>query len=164
MQEDRSIDINADSLRAILGEFATGVLVMTARRESEPLGITVNSFTSVSLDPPLVLCCLANDSHTAMEIAKQEEFAFNVVASGAEAVARHFARRGAKPFTDMSTRPGLHGSPLLFETSTAALECANHETIEAGDHTIVIGRVVAIHKFPQTQPLIFVRGEYRTVQ
>jgi len=131
-------------LRRALGAFATGVTIVTAMdaETGEPVGFTANSFTSVSLDPPLLLVCLAHTAASYRIFCASDGFAVNVLSAEQEAVARIFATRGADKFGAVSWTPGLHGAPLI-DGSLARFDCAMHERVAAGDHDILMGLVLA---------------------
>ncbi|MDT8344863.1 MAG: flavin reductase family protein [Thermohalobaculum sp.] len=134
-------------LRHALGAFATGVTIVTAmeRGTGEPVGFTANSFTSVSLDPPLLLVCLAHTAASYRIFCASDGFAVNVLAADQEGVARVFATRGADKFGTVSWAPGLHGAPLI-EGTLARFDCAMHQRVAAGDHDILMGRVLAFSR------------------
>ncbi len=143
--------------RRALGAFATGVCVVTADTADGPLGITVNSFTSVSLEPRLILWCLDERSERWPVFAAAQRFAVHVLAAEDEAEARRFAggvaRLDAEEFTLASD-----GAPRL-DRAAAWFDCATHERIQMGDHMMIIGRVEAFHD--ETRPVLtFHRGRY----
>lgn len=130
------------ALRQALGAFATGVTIVTARGpEGEPVGFTANSFTSVSLDPPLLLVCLAHTAASYDIFCRAGSFAVNVLEVGQEDTARRFASRGADKFGPTPWKPGHQGAPLI-DGSLARFDCAMHQRVAAGDHDILMGRVM----------------------
>lgn len=130
-------------LRRALGVFATGVTIVTAldRDTDKPLGFTANSFTSVSLEPPLLLVCLAHTAASYAMFCKTDSFAVNVLSAEQEEVAMIFATRGADKFASVGWRPGSLGAPLI-DGSLACFDCEMHERVTAGDHDILMGRVL----------------------
>ncbi|VDC24943.1 CoA transferase [Pseudogemmobacter humi] len=147
------------ALRRAFGAFATGVTVLTTRQaDGTPRGFTANSFASVSLDPPLVMICLAKSAHSCATFAAAPHFAVNVLAEGQEPVAELFASRAPDKFPRCDWRPGHAGMPLI-DGALAGFVCARHRLVDAGDHLILIGRVEA---FSETagNPLGFFRGAY----
>jgi 3-hydroxy-9,10-secoandrosta-1,3,5(10)-triene-9,17-dione monooxygenase reductase component len=146
--------------RAVLGHFATGVTVITAMDDSEPVGLAANSFTAVSLDPPLVLFCVARSSSTWPRIERAGTFAVNVLGEGHEALSELFARRGADRFAGTPWRPGVSGAPVL-EDAIAYLDCRFEAEYPGGDHRIVVGRVVDLDVREGARPLLFYRGGYQ---
>jgi flavin reductase (DIM6/NTAB) family NADH-FMN oxidoreductase RutF len=159
-QADEAFD-SPRALRDVLGCFGTGVTVVTARRPDGGLvGFTANSFTSVSLDPPLVLICLAKTSLNAALFEAGSEFAVHVLHMGQQQTASLFATRGADKFADLDWETWDTGVPII-PGSLAVLECTHHATHDGGDHLIVVGKVGRAHHEPQGDPLLFFRGRYR---
>ncbi|EFE72476.1 MULTISPECIES: flavin reductase family protein [Streptomyces] len=151
-------------LRRALGSFATGVTVVTVGG-AHPRGMTANSFTSVSLDPALVLLCVGNDALMNRVLAEADTFAVSVLGAGQEDVARHFAHRsrppGAAQFDAVDWLPGEAGGAPLIAGAVAHFECARWRAYDGGDHTIHIGRVLALDERPGGEPLIFHGGRFR---
>lgn len=147
--------------RQVLGHFGTGVAVVTAVDENGPLGFTAQSFTSVSLDPPLVAVCPSRLSLTWPKIQAGGAFCVNVLASGQEAVARAFAARPTDRFAGVGWAPSpVTGSPVLAG-ALAWVDCRVEAAHEAGDHLIVVGMVVALGIGEgEGVPLLFYRGGY----
>ena len=149
--------------RRACGAFATGIAIATVTgRDGKPHGLTVNSFTSVSLHPPLVLICIAHKAATHGPFASAESFAINILHQGQEYLSAHFASSHPNRFEDVTWSTGAGGAPVLAE-SLAVLECLTKKRIEAGDHTIFIGEVRhAICPDPATDggPLMYFRGGY----
>lgn len=150
-------------LRRVAGYFATGVTVVTSTgRDSAPCGLTVNSFTSLSLDPPLVLVCFDRTARSLACIDAAGRFAVNVLAEGQEELSRLFASKEGQKFTNVPTRPGATGLPLLVGAH-AHIECTTAERLAGGDHVIFIGRVDAVAA-GEGRPLLFYRGRYGGVR
>ena len=126
-----------------------------------PHGMTASSFASVSLEPPLILVCLAKSSRTRELVLETRTFAVNILASGQQEIARAFAERGTKPFATLSYRSGANTAPLLDGT-IGWLECSTHEVLKAGDHDIVVGRVSACGTAPG-DPLVYYERAYRSL-
>lgn len=145
------------AFRTALGSFATGVTVVTARGPDGPVGITANSFASVSLDPALVLWCPARASRRFAAFAEAETFAVHVLARDQQAVCDAFTRSGegfdAVPFAE-----GPEGLPLI-DGCLARLLCRRHAVIDGGDHAVVLGRVWQAAHVPGP-PLVFQGGRY----
>ena len=155
---DRSPDTG--TLRRALGCFVTGVTVVTTRDAGGvPLGFTASSFTSVSLDPPLVLVCVGHEVEGFDAYRRCSEFAINVLGESQRALSDRFATEHPDRFGGAGWRPGTHGAPIL-EGCIAALECAPWRRIEAGDHMILIGRVLRCEN-SDDRPLAYWRGRYR---
>jgi flavin reductase (DIM6/NTAB) family NADH-FMN oxidoreductase RutF len=150
------------ALRNAFGTFATGVTVVTTRQpDGTPRGFTANSFTSVSLDPPLLLVCLAKTAHSADVFSEAPHFAVNILAEDQKAVSGLFASRAPDKFQNCAWTPGPSDMPLI-DGSLAAFTCANHQLVDAGDHLILIGY---IDHFSTTegQPLGYFRGNYFSI-
>ena len=155
----RPLPPDAATYRTVLGHFATGVVIVTAMDGDEPVGMACNSFTSVSLEPPLVLFCAAKSSTTWPRIQAAGKWAANILDEDGEEVCRLFAQKGADRFARIAYAPGRTGSPILEE----ALAFADCETIaehDAGDHVIVVGRVIELGYQHEGKPLLFYRGGY----
>ena len=147
------------SFRAVLGHFATGVVVVTASDNGVPVGMTCNSFTSVSLDPPMVLFCAAKSSSTWPRIQSAGRFAVNFLDDDGEEICRLFAQKDADRFARISHRAGRSGSPVL-DDALAFVECETAAEHEAGDHVIVVGRAIELGSRSEGKPLVFFRGGY----
>ncbi|MBM4435031.1 MAG: flavin reductase family protein [Chloroflexi bacterium] len=145
-------------MRRVAGAFATGVTVVTAAHGVVPCGLTVNSFASVSLEPPLVLVCISRRARAHSGIEAAGGFAVNVLAEGQEGVARLFASLAEDKFTGLDHRPSPAGHPLLAGTC-AWLDCEVVASHAAGTHTIHVGRVTALDTTARP-PLLFHRGRY----
>ncbi|MFR9797283.1 flavin reductase family protein [Streptomyces sp. MS06] len=146
------------ALRDVLGRYATGVTVVTcAGAPGGPAGLTVNSFTSVSLDPPLVLWCLALSSRARPAFTAAEYFAVNVLAAGQRDLAARFAGPGDR-FRGLAVRSGPHGEPLL-PGAAATLCCRRSGLVPAGDHLLLLGAVEQ-HTRTGRRVLLFADGAY----
>jgi len=158
MSEPDLLGPDAASFRAVLGHFATGITVITAMDGDEPVGLAANSFTSVSLDPPLVLFCAAKSSTTWPRIERAGHFTVNVLDEHQEEISQLFATRGADRFGQVTWRVGTQG-PIL-EDVHAFLDCTLEQVHEAGDHVIVVGRVHDLGLTANAGPLLFYQGRY----
>jgi flavin reductase (DIM6/NTAB) family NADH-FMN oxidoreductase RutF len=148
--------------RFALGQYATGVAVITALEEDRPIGLTVNSFASVSLDPPLVLWCIDKGSPLCAAFSNADHYAVHVLEESQQSVSRLFADDSADKFAGLDVRRGIHGLPLL-DTHIALLQCEVVNRHEAGDHLILIGEVLDI-QHQQGDPMLFFSGDYRVLQ
>lgn len=147
-------------MRAICARFATGVTVVTAvTPDGRHIGVTMNSFSSVSLDPPLVSLCLGTHLLSRGDLLGAERFNITILRQDQEQVSRHFARSGAKSWDEIRFRRSADG-PRIIEPCVAALECRTFQTVEAGDHVLLLGRVLAVHAAPEGAPLLFYNGAY----
>ncbi len=147
----------AATFRAILGNYPTGVTAVTAY-DGEPVGMTIGSFSSISLEPMLVGFFVDNGSSTWPRIRRAGAFAVNVLAEDQHELCRLFATTGADRFADAKWTPGLDGVPLL-DGAVAWIECEILRIVEAGDHELAIGKVRSIREGPG-RPIIFYRGQY----
>ena len=152
----------ARQFRDVLGRFASGVTVVTSMSNGAPVGMTAQSFSSVSLNPPLVLFIPAKTSRAWPAIQRSGKFCVNFLAHGQEELSNTMASRGVDKFADVSWAPAPEtGSPLL-EGILGYVDCQIHTVHEAGDHYVVIGRVLALASAEHEDPLLFYRGKYRT--
>jgi 3-hydroxy-9,10-secoandrosta-1,3,5(10)-triene-9,17-dione monooxygenase reductase component len=147
------------ALRTVLGHFATGVAIITALDGDEPVGMACNSFTSVSLEPQLVLFCAAKSSTTWPRIQAARKWAANILSEESEEVCRLFAQKGADRFAHIAYSTGRTGAPVL-EAAIAFVDCETVAEHDAGDHVIVVGRVLELGYAPEGKPLVFYRGGY----
>lgn len=149
------------TLRDAMGCFATGITIVTALDNAgTPVGLTANSFTSVSLDPPLLLVCIANTAGTAPALRDAQHFGVNVLQIGQQPTSNRFAAKGEDRFADQPWAPGQTGVPLLGG-SLVSFECQHESLHDAGDHFILVGRVVRAQFEPHRDPLLYFRGKYR---
>jgi flavin reductase (DIM6/NTAB) family NADH-FMN oxidoreductase RutF len=152
--------------RATVGTFATGVTVITTQGEEHAYGMTANAFSSVSLDPPLVLVCVISPSAGCDHIQSNGCFAVNILHANQEPLSRYFASRdrpkGQDAFKEVAHRLGASGAPIL-DGVIGYLDCRVHASHLAGDHEIFIGEVLELGFTPEEQPLVFHGGGYRIV-
>jgi flavin reductase (DIM6/NTAB) family NADH-FMN oxidoreductase RutF len=151
--------IDPRELRDVLGCFATGVAVVTSiGDEGKPVGMTINSFSSVSLDPPLILWSIGLKTPSRGAYATHPSFAINIMCSESKDLSLHFARPSEEKFADIDWTPGHKGVPVLGG-ALATLECEVHDRIISGDHEIYIGRVMRLNQ-KSGDPLLFHRGKF----
>ena len=142
--------------------FATGVTIVTARNAAgQPIGLTANSFNSVSLEPPLVLWSLSRAAASMPAFANGSHYAINVLAADQKALAERFASRGIDRFAGVEHRSGISGAPLL-EGAAATFECFNRSRYEEGDHVIFVGQVEHCSTRMGASPLLFHGGQFYT--
>jgi len=153
------MSFDTKAFRHALGSFPTGVAVVTAPSESEPVGITVNSFTSVSLDPPLVLWCLKKDSHRYRAFVEAAGFTISVLGTEHEGVSARLARQGEHRLQDLELLETELGAPALADAH-AVFECTGEAIHDGGDHSILIGRVLRFARRADGAPLVYYRGRY----
>ena len=168
MTEGGETPVGGAEMRRVLGHFATGVTVLTARIDGEPVGMAANSFTSVSLEPPLVLFCAGAESDTWPRIREAECFCVNVLGHDQRELAVAFARKGADRFAGVELVGGEHGPPRLAGV-IAHVECRIWAEHPGGDHTIVVGEVLELAVSDEdaerlAEPLIFYRGGFTTAR
>jgi flavin reductase (DIM6/NTAB) family NADH-FMN oxidoreductase RutF len=153
---------SARDFRAALGMFATGVTIVTARdTQGAPVGLTANSFNSVSLSPPLVLWSLARNAGSMPAFERGSHYAINILAADQHLLAERFAGKAVDRFEGVVFREGAGGAPIL-DGSAAVFECFNRSRYEEGDHVIFVGEVERCHRRAGAQPLIFHGGRYFT--
>jgi len=151
--------MNMSDYRTALGSFMTGVTVVAAFDEAgAPWGLTANSFTSVSLDPALILVCVDRKGRTWPTFEASHSFSVNILAAEQEAMARHFAGPDPNRFASVPWTREEGGAPLLHDTA-AWLDCRVSERIPAGDHVILLGEVARFGHAPRT-PLGYCRGSF----
>jgi flavin reductase (DIM6/NTAB) family NADH-FMN oxidoreductase RutF/pimeloyl-ACP methyl ester carboxylesterase len=152
---------DARTLRDAMGCFATGVTIITAHAaDGKPIGLTANSFTSVSLDPPLLLVCIANNAGSAEVLRSADSFAVNVLQIGQQPVSNLFAGKGEDRFAGTRWEVGEYSAPIL-PSSLGIFECKRHALHEAGDHFLLVGQVEKASFEPRRDPLLYFRGKYR---
>lgn len=151
---------NAQAFRRVLGHYPTGVAVITGMTPSGPVGMAVNSFTSVSLDPPAVLFCPAHSSSTWPSLRAARHLAVNILSNAQHEVSRRFADRHADRFANTPWTPGTEGAPLL-DDALCWIECSIESELPVGDHAVVIASVRQLGTHASVEdPLIFFRGSY----
>lgn len=147
------------AMRRVLGTFASGVVAVTAMAGDRPVGMACQSFTALSLDPPLVCFCPAATSTTWPLLRGAGRFAVNVLAEDQREVCAAMARSGGDKFAGLDWRPGAGGAPLLAG-ALAWIECDVERELPGGDHTIVIGAVTGLATGRETGPLLFFRSAF----
>ena len=158
------MSFDSREFRDALGRFATGVCVITAYAQNgSPFGMTVNSFASLSLDPPLVLWSIQNNSECLAEFESAESFAVNVLDASQESLSNRYAEKGDHVLDVADYRKGEAGLPLI-DGSVTAFECQKEQILDGGDHKIIIGRVVAMCDASSGNPLLFYCGKYRSLK
>lgn len=155
-----------DGLRKAFGTFATGVTVVSVG-DPLPHGMTANSFTSVSLDPPLVLVCVDRTAVMHERLLTTGAFGVSVLAEEQEEIARHFSDRrrplGAAQFESVGWTPGQVTGVPLIDGALARFECAVGQVYDGGDHSIFTGRLLSADRNGADEPVLFLRGRFRRV-
>ncbi|WP_296443896.1 flavin reductase family protein [Rhodoferax sp. UBA5149] len=158
----RAPNFSPPEFRAALGMFATGVTIVTARTaEGDLIGLTANSFNSVSLDPPLVLWSLARAAASLPAFSTGSHYAINILGADQKNLARRFAAKGVDRFADVTFIEGVGGAPLLAGAA-ATFECFNRSRYEEGDHVIFVGEVERCSHRAGASPLLFHGGKFYT--
>jgi len=148
--------------RTTLGHYASGVTIISGVESGEPVGFTCQSFYSVSMDPPLVSFSVMRTSTTYPRIQRSGRFAVNVLAHDQHQVSNQFARKGTDKWAGIAWTPSQAGNPLIHDTMMW-LDCELWSEHEAGDHLIVVGRVLDMspEEWHRPEPLLFFKGAYR---
>ncbi|MBA2415197.1 MAG: flavin reductase family protein [Geodermatophilaceae bacterium] len=159
--------VSVEQYKAALGRFASGVTVLSVRDELDDHGITVTAFASVSLDPPLVLASVARASYLHEVLLRRDLWAVSVLAAGQRSIATRFSEIGRPSarllLADLPHRRGPSTDALIIEDGMAALECRTEQRVDAGDHTLLIGRVLDVaYVADRGAPLLHVTGAYTT--
>ncbi len=155
--------IDRSLFRDVMAAFPSGVVVVTAYGEDgKPRGLTVSAFSAVSLEPPLALVCIAKTSHTLPAVQHTNGFTANILAAGRERLARQMATKVSEKFDGLAWRRSEsgEGGPILEEETAAWAVCTLRQTIEAGDHWVLVGTVVEGGHRPGVAPMTFSRREY----
>ena len=170
MEVQRTLTVgtpDVTALRRAYGAFATGVTVVTVGGPT-PHGMTANSFTSVSLDPPLVLVCVDRNAVMHACLSQTREFAVSVLTDEQEGVARYFAdgRRplGGEQFDQVDWRPGATTGAPLISGALAHFECEVWRSYDGGDHSIFLGRLLSLERRADGEALLFFSGRFRQVE
>ena len=155
--------MDATELRDALGCFATGItIVTTVGPRGELIGITANSFNSVSLDPPLILFSLNRRAHSLRVFLSTQTFAVNILREDQEALSKRFAQALEDKWSGVEYETWDTGCPILAD-ALAGFECKIRHTYHGGDHVIFVGEVLRLRHDPNGRPLLFYRGRYRGV-
>jgi flavin reductase (DIM6/NTAB) family NADH-FMN oxidoreductase RutF len=158
--------IDPATYRPVVSRFGTGVTVVATTHEAVRYGMTVNSFTSVSLDPLLVLFCCERDASLHEPILASRAWAVSVLSAEQQEAAQWFATRGAPgvdQFDDVACRPGERTGAPLLDGALAWFECRTWATYDGGDHTIVVGEVLDLATGSDAAPLLYYRSDYRVL-
>ena len=152
---------NSESLRKIFARFATGVAAITfSGKNNKFLGVTVNSYTSVSLEPPLVLWCLDKDSELYDELMDKENYVINFLSEDQRSIAVHLAKKNNHSLDEVKHR--IKGNNCVIEGVVGWISCSKVQTFDAGDHEIILGRVIDFNN-NKRNPLIFWDSKYKAL-
>lgn len=153
--------IEPEHFRKVMSAYPTGVTIITAATANGPIGVTANSFTSVSLDPAMVLFCAAETSTTWPRIQAAGTFVVNLMSERGRGLVERFAGASGDRFAGVSYSAGYTGAPIL-EGANAFIECVLEKTFVVGDHTVVVGRVITTGGDADDRPLVFHRRAFLT--
>lgn len=153
---------DARALRDAFGCFTTGVTVVTTLDGEQRVGFTANSFTSISLDPPLALVSIGLTASCLPALKSSGKFVVNVLHVDQQDVARQFTRKDCDRFAGLDVETWVSGAPVLGGCM-ANFECETHHAFLAGDHQVFVGRILKVRYDPAHEPLVFLRGGYRRV-
>jgi 3-hydroxy-9,10-secoandrosta-1,3,5(10)-triene-9,17-dione monooxygenase reductase component len=160
-----SHSIDQSSFRSTVGRYASGITIITGHDDQGPIGFTCQSFYSVSVDPPLVSFSVMRTSTTYPRIRDTGTFTVNILSRDQEAVSNQFARRGTDKWANIQWSTTAQGNPIL-DRSPAWLDCTIWAEHDAGDHIIVLGRVIELgtSRGEHPDPLLYFQGQYRTLR
>jgi flavin reductase (DIM6/NTAB) family NADH-FMN oxidoreductase RutF len=157
-------DVDPRAFRQALGQFATGVAVITAEGAGgQPIGLTMSSFNSVSIDPPLILFSIDRKAFSLQAMTEAKGYAVNILGRDQEHLSNKFARALGDKWEAVEHTLGHEAAPLLAG-ALAHFECAPYAQYDGGDHVIFVGRVVKFSAYPANEPLVFFRGAYRSLK
>lgn len=157
------MSLDADAFRAVMGRFATGVTIVTATdTEGVDHGMTVSAFSSLSLNPPLVLICIEHSASMHALLLETSHFAVNILSAAQEEIARRFAQTGAQRFTGIGFTRGDRDLPILSDV-LAYVECRRIAVHEGGDHTVIVGETEAA-VVRDGKPLLYYRGGFAQLE
>src|SRR5690625_89119 len=157
------MNMDQRQVRTIAGTFATGVTVVTTiGTNGKPVGMTANSFSSLSLNPPLVLVSINKGASLYKDFMETDFFGINILSEYQENVSRHFSRKNIDRFAGIPYEEGITGAPILPDT-IGYFDCAVHHFYDGGDHTIIIGEIKH-GEVKEGEPLLFYRGKYRKIE
>lgn len=159
-QREHTMDVSQADFRAVMGRFATGVTIVTTCDGEHRLGITVNAFSSVSLDPPLILVCIETTSYLHQVMLRNGYFAVNILREDQQELSRCFAghSEARRNFCDAPSHTAVTGAPVL-DQSLGWIDCRIVDVFPGGDHSIVVGHVEALGA-SEGRPLLYHRGKY----
>ncbi len=156
--------VDQQEFRGVMGHFATGVTVITTHDgNGQFFGLTANAVSSVSLSPPLLLCCVDKKAESYAAFGGSRVFTVNILSREQEVLSRKFSKSGGDKFEGVGYRVGATGSPVLKDV-LAYLECEVRYDFDAGDHTIYVGEPIDMAMDQETDPLLYFRGGYRNLR
>lgn len=157
--------VDPRAFRQVLGQFCTGITIITTMADAEPIGFACQSFAALSLDPPLVLFCPTKGSRSWHAIEASGKFCVNILAEQQRDICARFGSREPDKFTGIDWRPSELGSPVL-DGALAHIDCTVHSAHDGGDHFVVFGSVQSLSEVPtrKPRPLLFYRGQYTGIE
>ncbi|MEW2438845.1 flavin reductase family protein [Streptomyces caniferus] len=155
-----TVSVDQTNLRSVCGLFCSGVTVVTARHRGRPVGLTCQSFSSLSLDPPYIALCIGRDSLTWPLIRQESRFCVNILADHQEGVCQQFARSGGDKFSGVNWTESPNGSPLL-DGVLGWIDCSLVREFDGGDHVIAIGQVTHLGQAEADSPLLYYRSSFQ---
>ncbi|SDI80742.1 NADH-FMN oxidoreductase RutF, flavin reductase (DIM6/NTAB) family [Frankineae bacterium MT45] len=155
--------LSGEVLRSAFAAHPSGVTAICASIDGEPAGLVASSFTSVSLDPPLVSVCVAHTSSTWPRLRPAARLGVSVLAADHDEVARRLSARGTERFAQVGWEETLHGA-IFIHGSALRLECTLENEVRAGDHDIVLLRVISVQSYPEVSPLVFHASRFRRLE
>jgi len=157
--------LDQKQFRQLMGNFCTGIVIVTSQDENGPIGFTAQSFVSLSLEPPLIAVCPAKTASTWARIRQTNKFGINILCASQRELANNFASPVADRFADVNWSGSLNGLPIIKD-SIAFIDCALYAEHDAGDHTIAVGEVLDYSVFEEvdSEPLLYFRGQYRRTE
>jgi len=156
---DAGLDFDSSEFRRVMGGFCSGITVVTALADGIAVGMTCQSFFSLSLDPPLIAFSPSLSSSSYPLIRSAGAFCVNILEAGQESICNQFARSGTDKWRDISWQPGVTGSPMI-DGVLATIDCTLENEFETGDHYLTIGRVASLSSTPGLHPLLYFNGSY----
>ncbi len=143
-----------------MGSFVTGVTIVTTTDASfEPQGVTISSFSSLSLEPPMIAFNLGKESYLHSKILNSDSFAVNILSGGQASLSKKFAEKSGNRWEGVKYQLGMHGAPILDDVA-AYIECLTDNIYDGGDHSIITGKVVNLKMAEDKNPLVYYRGGY----
>lgn len=158
--------VHPDDFKGALGSWAAGVTVVTTKHNGLVYGITVSSFSSLSMDPTLIIVCLQNSNHLARLVTESQSFAVSILADDQQSVSNYFSISGRDPapaFDSQIETVEWHTGAPIIANALAHLDCELQEALSGGDHTIAVGRVLGAAYRPEARPLLYFRRSYRSL-
>lgn len=156
-------DLDPTILRAAFGQFPSGVAAVCALIDGKPVGMAASTFTSVSLDPPLVSICVQKASRTWVNLRRSPRIGLSVLSDRQDTVCRQLAMHGRDRFEEVPWS-GKDGGAVLIEESSLQIECQLADEVDAGDHIIALLRIKALASFPEVEPTVFHRSTFRSLR